>query len=100
MQVAPSGGQNYNDCKRRHVVAKFPIIINYFMLPNVKKNIARGSTDPEIDSVTWIELGNNMAPLTLVAKFNPSYGVNFWVRCASGNVSCMINGLSWHDQQL
>ena len=28
------------------------------------KNIARGTTDPEIDSVTWIELGNNMAPLT------------------------------------
>ena len=22
----------------------------------------------------------------LVAKLNPSYGVNFWVRCASGNV--------------
>ena len=30
-------------------------------------NIGRGTTDPEIDSVTWIELGNNMAPLTLVA---------------------------------
>ena len=26
-------------------------------------NIARGTTDPEIDSVTWIELGNNIAPL-------------------------------------
>ena len=24
--------------------------------------------DPEIDSVTWIKLGNNMAPLTLVVK--------------------------------
>ena len=33
------------------------------------RNIARGTTDPEIDSVTWIELGNNMAPLTLVANF-------------------------------
>ena len=22
----------------------------------------------------------------VVAKFNPSHGVNFWVRCASGNV--------------
>ena len=32
------------------------------------QNIARGTTDPEIDSVTWIELGNNMAPLTLVAN--------------------------------
>ena len=31
-------------------------------------NIAGGTTDPEIDSVTWMELGNNMAPLTLVAN--------------------------------
>ena len=32
------------------------------------KNIARGTTDPEIESVTWIKLGNNMAPHTLVAN--------------------------------
>ena len=32
------------------------------------KNIARATTDPEIDSVTWIEFGNNMTPLTLVAN--------------------------------
>ena len=31
-------------------------------------NIARGTTDPEIDSVTWIEFGNNMAPFALVAN--------------------------------
>ena len=31
-------------------------------------NIARGTTDPEINSVTWIELGNNMSSLTLVAN--------------------------------
>ena len=31
-------------------------------------NIARGTTDPEIDSVTWIKLGNNMTPLTFVAN--------------------------------
>ena len=31
-------------------------------------NIARGTTDPEIDSVTWVKLGNNMTPLTLVAN--------------------------------
>ena len=29
------------------------------------KNIARGTTDPEIDSAIWIKLGNNMAPLTV-----------------------------------
>ena len=28
-----------------------------------QQNIARGTTDPEIDSVTWIEFSNNMAPL-------------------------------------
>ena len=32
-------------------------------------NIARSTTDPEIDSVTWIKLGNNMAPLALVANY-------------------------------
>ena len=29
-------------------------------------NIARGTTNPEIDSVTWIKFSNNMAPLALV----------------------------------
>ena len=31
------------------------------------RGIARGTTDPEIDSVTWTKFGNNMAPLALVA---------------------------------
>ena len=31
-------------------------------------NIARGTTDPEIGSVTWIKFSNNMAPLALVAN--------------------------------
>ena len=31
-------------------------------------NIARGTTDPEIDSVTWIKFSNTMAPLALVEK--------------------------------
>ena len=31
-------------------------------------NIARGTTDPEIDSETWTKLGNNMAPLELIAN--------------------------------
>ena len=33
-----------------------------------KTNIARGTTDPEMDSVTWTEFGNNTAPLALVAN--------------------------------
>ena len=32
------------------------------------RNIARGTTDPEIDSVTWIKFSNNMAPLAFVAN--------------------------------
>ena len=31
-------------------------------------NIARGTTDPEIDSETWTKLGKNMAPLALIAN--------------------------------
>merc|ERR1719264_601311 len=29
-------------------------------------NIARGTTDPDIDSVTWIKFSNNMSTLALV----------------------------------
>ena len=32
-------------------------------------NIARGTTDPEIDSETWTKLGNNMTLLALIANF-------------------------------
>ena len=45
-------------------------VIKIFWFGHTKaliKNIARGTTDPEIDFVTGIELGNNMAPITLVA---------------------------------
>ena len=31
-----------------------------------QKNIARGTTDPDIDSVTWIKFSNNMSTLALV----------------------------------
>ena len=31
-----------------------------------KRNNARGTTDPDIDSETWTKLGNNMAPLALI----------------------------------
>ena len=32
------------------------------------KNITRGTTDPEIDSVTWTKFGNHMAPFALVSN--------------------------------
>ena len=38
---------------------------------NTSINIARGTTDPEIDSETWTKLGNNMAPLALIANWPP-----------------------------
>ena len=34
-------------------------------------NIARGTTDPEIDSVTWIKLSNNMDLLHLLQIWPP-----------------------------
>ena len=39
-----------------------------FFAMNTSINIARGTTDPEIDSETWTKLGNNMAPLALIAN--------------------------------
>ena len=37
-------------------------------LATIQPNIARGTRDPEIDSETWTKLGNNMAPLALIAN--------------------------------
>ena len=39
-----------------------------------KVNIARGTTDPKIDSVTWTKLGNNIAPFALNLQIWPSDG--------------------------
>ena len=36
-------------------------------------------------AIWWSNL-HQMQEVHVVAKFNPSHGVNFWVRCASGNV--------------
>ena len=41
-------------------VKKFNIVKNCFQKNS--QNIARGTTDPEIDSVTWIEFSNNITP--------------------------------------
>ena len=42
------------------------LVIIIIMMINMI-NIARGTTDPEIDSVTWIKFSNK-APLALVAN--------------------------------
>ena len=57
-------GGNYN-------VAIFIALFKLIWFGTVKQyplNIARGTTDPEIDSETWTKLGNNMAPLALIAN--------------------------------
>ena len=55
-------------------------------------NIARGTTDPEIDSVTWIELGNKIAPLTLVAylatRWRHLHYLQIWPTDGAIYISC------------
>ena len=48
-------------------------MIYFVLLRESLKNIARGTTDPEIDSVTSIRFSNNMAPLAFVANLS-----NIW----------------------
>ena len=56
------------------------------------KNIARGTTDPEIDSLTWIELGNKIAPLTLVAylatRWRHLHYLQIWPTDGAIYISC------------
>ena len=59
---------------------------------NIFKNIARGTTDPEIDSLTWIELGNKIAPLTLVAylatRWRQLHYLQIWPTDGAIYISC------------
>ena len=58
-QLPPSPLSHFNTCS---LPSQYSLHQN--QLETLKwKNIARGTTDPEIDSVNWIKLGNNMAPL-------------------------------------
>ena len=66
MHVLPSGGQIYNYCKWCHLVVKCAT---------------------NASGVIWWPIFQLMPYCHVVAKFNQSHGVNFWVRCASGNVS-------------
>ena len=56
------------------------------------KNIARSTTDPEIDSRTWIELGKKIAPLTLVAylatRWRHLHYLQIWPTVGAINISC------------
>ena len=74
------------------------------MKMKVKVNIARVTTDPEIDSVTWIELGNKittyiscvfghqMAPFTFVAnlasRWRHLHKLQIWPPDGATCISC------------
>ena len=81
MQVVPSGGQICNQCKWRHLVAKFATYASgAIWWPNLHLMQVASSGGQICNKCKWCHV---------VAKFNPSYGDNFWVRCASGNV-CLL----------
>ena len=56
------------------------------------KNIARGTTSPEIDSMTWIKFSNNMALLALVAylatRWRHLYQLQIWPPNGATCISC------------
>ena len=51
-----------------HTLLPLFTLFYYCIFRRKRKNIARGTTDPEIDSETWTKLGNNMTPLALIAN--------------------------------
>ena len=51
-----------------------------FKYSKIMWNIARGTTDPEIDSVTWTKLGNNMMLLALVSNFATRFCHWHWLQ--------------------
>ena len=57
------------DSKHFHIYTAYCTLktLKHYTHP-VHKNVARGTMDPEIDSVTWIKFSNNMAPLAFVAN--------------------------------
>ena len=78
MQVAPSLGQICNLWKWRHLVAIFATNASgAIWWPNLQLMQVAPSGGQICSLCKWCHI---------VAKFNPGYGVNFWVRCASGNV--------------
>ena len=80
MQVAPSGGQICDQCKWRHLVAKFGINVGgAIWWPNCqlmqrRHPVVKFATNAS-GAIWWPNL-----------RDYSSYGLNFWVRCASDNV--------------
>ena len=90
--MVPSCGQICNQCKWRHLVAKFATnASSAIWWPNLQlMQVAPSGGWPNLLLMQVAPSGGQICNpckwCHIVAKFNPSYGVNFWVRCASGNV--------------
>ena len=73
-------------------IVEYSVTNKWKSLADLHINIARGTTDPEINSVTWIKLGNNMAPLTLVAnlatRWRHLHYLQIWPPDGATCVSC------------
>ena len=58
-------------------------------------NIARGTTDPEIDSMTWIKFSNNVTPLALVAylatRWRHLHKLKIWRPDGATCISCKFD---------
>ena len=68
------------------MLQKFAMVKYGVFVAKICKHALCAST---VRDIWWSPLARQLLPpwwCHIVAKFNPSYGVNFWVRCASGNV--------------
>ena len=68
------------EVEERHREATLQVKWRILLQKNVKlemekfvENIAKGTTDPEIGSVTWIKFSNNMVPIVLVSKLTTKW---------------------------
>ena len=80
--MAPPDDNILNQSKLCHLVAKFAFKFannanGAIWWPNLQLMQVASSGGQICNECKWCHV---------VAKFSPSHGVNFWVRCASGNV--------------
>ena len=77
MQVAPSGGQIYSQCKKRHLVAEFMTNANSAIQIKLRH---LGLTEINLERF-WLKY---------ISQVMDSIS---WVRCASGNVWSLLSAL-------
>ena len=92
VQVAPSGGQNCNQWMRHHMVAKFS---------TCKRQVAPSSgqiRDQFKGRQVMLIFRTDPSGTTCCLRDYSSYGLNFWVRCTSGNVLFYSLGEECRDE--